>query len=261
LNGGPAVKERIDVLLVDRGLVPTREKAQAFLMAGAVTINGRRDLKAGTKIDTDAVISLAEDPVPYVSRGGLKLEAALDRWDIDLDGAVCIDIGASTGGFTDLMLQRGASRVYAIDVGYGQLDYKLRNDPRVVNMEKTNIRLLDPDGFPETVAFIAIDVAFISLKLVLPVAVRLLNEKASPRIVCLVKPQFEAERAQVGKGGIVRDPAIHAEVLTKVRRYAAENGLEAAEDMESPILGTKGNKEYLMLLMPAEAQGAEGLAI
>ena len=242
------MKSRIDTLLVERGLVATREKAQAYLMAGAVTVNGQRELKAGTKVDKSAEILLAEDPVPYVSRGGLKLEAALDSWNISLDDAVCVDIGASTGGFTDLMLKRGAARIYAIDVGYGQLDYKLRNDPRVVNMEKTNIRLLDPDEFPCRADFIAIDVSFISLKLVLPVAARLLKRDGSARIVCLVKPQFEAERAQVGKGGIIRDPAVHDEVLQKVRGYAADNQLSDEAVIESPILGTKGNQEFLMLL-------------
>ena len=237
-------------MLVERGLVPTREKAQAYLMAGSVTVDGRRDLKAGMKVDTDAEIVLAEDPVPYVSRGGLKLEGALDKWGISLEGAVCIDIGASTGGFTDLMLKRGALRVYAIDVGYGQLDYKLRNDPRVVNIERTNVRLLDTEKFPEKADFIAIDVSFISLKLVLPVAARLINNDA--QIVCLVKPQFEAGREQVGKGGIVKEPAVHTEVLEKVRGYTAENGLAAISETESRILGAKGNKEFLMLVTNSE---------
>ena len=248
------MKERIDVLLVDRGLAPSREKAQAFLMAGSVLVSGRPELKPGTKVDTDAVIEITKDPIPFVSRGGLKLEAALDSFEIELDGAVCIDVGASTGGFTDVMLQRGAKKVYTIDVGYGQLDYKLRNDPRVSNMEKTNIRLLDPEGFPEKADFIAIDVSFISLKLVLPVAARMLSASA-PKIVCLVKPQFEAERAQVGKGGIVRDPAVHKEVLEKVRGYASDNGLEAVSELESPITGTKGNREFLMLMRPVSDAG------
>ena len=244
------MKTRVDVLLVERGLVPTREKAQAYIMAGSVDVNGRRELKAGTKVDPDSEISLADDPVPYVSRGGLKLEGALDEWEISLVDTVCVDIGASTGGFTDLMLQRGASRVYAIDVGYGQLDYKLRNDPRVVNMERTNVRLLDVCGFPEPADFVAIDVSFISLKLVLPVAVKLMKDSAS--CVCLVKPQFEAGREQVGKGGIVRDPAVHSGVLEKVSGYAADNGLRVVSSIESPILGTKGNKEYLMLVKRCE---------
>ena len=234
-------------MLVNRKLVATREKAQAYLMAGSVTVNGRRETKAGTKFDVDSEIIIAEDPIPYVSRGGLKLEAAIDCWEIGLDGRVCIDIGASTGGFTDLMLQRGAKKVYAIDVGYGQLDYKLRNDPRVVNMEKTNVRLLDTDAFPEKADFITIDVSFISLKLVLPVAERLLAAGDSA-IVCLVKPQFEAERAQVGKGGIVRDAAVHEAVILNVKGYASESGLETVSVTDSPITGTKGNKEFLFLL-------------
>ena len=246
-----SMKERIDVLLVNRGLAPSREKAQAYLMAGSVTVNGRRETKAGARFETEADIQIAEDPIPYVSRGGLKLEAALDSWQINLEGAVCVDIGASTGGFTDLMLTRGAKRVYAIDVGYGQLDYKLRNDPRVVNMEKTNIRLLDAGAIPEKADFITIDVSFISLKLVLPVAVRLISREAAnaaPKIVCLVKPQFEAERAEVGKGGIIRDPKVHESVLKKVKGYAEDNGLLVISELESPIKGTKGNKEYFLLL-------------
>ncbi|MCL2110852.1 MAG: TlyA family RNA methyltransferase [Clostridiales bacterium] len=242
------MKERIDVLMVERGLVASRERAQAFLMAGSVSVDGMREMKAGTRVSVDAEIALAEDPVPYVSRGGLKLRAALDHWGVDLAGAVCIDIGASTGGFTDLMLERGAARVYAIDVGYGQLDYKLRNDPRVVNMERTNIRLLDVDGFPERAGFIAIDVSFISLGLVLPVAVRLLGDKPSARIVALVKPQFEAGREQVGKGGIVRDPAVHKAVVEKVKGVAENQGMRVLSVLESPILGTKGNKEYLLIM-------------
>ena len=280
------MKERIDVLLVNRGLVPSREKAQAYLMAGSVSVDGLRETKAGTRVDVDAEIVLAKDPVPYVSRGGLKLEAALLEWGIGLCGAVCIDIGASTGGFTDLMLKRGAARVYTIDVGYGQLDYKLRNDPRVVNMEKTNIRLLDPDGFPEKADFIAIDVSFISLKLVLPVAAGLLkgscgppsaaarapegqqahagvsgaHDGGRPLIVCLIKPQFEAERGQVGKGGIVRDAAVHETVLGKVKGYAEDSGFFFAGVIDSPILGTKGNKEFLALLaVQGAAGGQEGM--
>jgi len=242
------MKERIDVLLVERGLAPSREKARAFLMAGAVLVNGQPELKPGTTVDTDAAISLKENPIPYVSRGGLKLEAALDAWNIDVKGLVCADIGASTGGFTDLLLKRGAARVYALDVGYGQLDYSLRNDPRVVNMERVNVRYLPEDAIPESIDFCTIDVSFISLKLILPVAVRMFGEK--PRsIVALVKPQFEAGREQVGKGGIVRDEKIHAEVLEKVKIYAGENGLNAAaEPIESPIFGAKGNKEFLLYM-------------
>lgn len=239
-------------MLVNRGLAPSREKAQAFLMAGTVTVDGKSETKAGHKVDTDSEIRIAHDPIPYVSRGGLKLKAALDRWEIKLEGIVCVDIGASTGGFTDLMLGRGAARVYAIDVGYGQLDYKLRNDPRVINMERTNIRLLDTETFPEKADFVSIDVSFISLKLVLPVAAKILSGVSS-MIVCLVKPQFEAERAQVGKGGIVRDPEVHRLVLEKVRVYAEISGLAVIDELESPIKGTKGNKEFLMLMKPGHS--------
>jgi 23S rRNA (cytidine1920-2'-O)/16S rRNA (cytidine1409-2'-O)-methyltransferase len=245
------VKERVDVLMVERGLARSREKAQALLMAGSVTVDGMREWKPGTKYAAEAVIEVAEDPNPYVGRGGLKLKAAIDAWEIDPKGLVCVDIGASTGGFTDVLLQAGAARVYAIDVGYGQLDFTLRNDPRVVNMERTNIRFVEPETFPEKTDFIVIDVAFISLALVLPVAVRLLKtdcETEIPGIVALVKPQFEAGRAQVGKGGIVRDPAVHAEVLENVTNYAKNCGLSAAAVLDSPVRGAKGNKEFLLWL-------------
>jgi 23S rRNA (cytidine1920-2'-O)/16S rRNA (cytidine1409-2'-O)-methyltransferase len=243
------MKERVDVLMVERGLARSREKAQALLMAGSVSVDGLREWKPGTRYAAEAVIEVAEDPVPYVGRGGLKLKAALDAWQIDPSGLICMDIGASTGGFTDVLLQGGAARVYAVDVGYGQLDYTLRGDPRVVNMERTNIRFLDTETFPEKVDLIVIDVAFISLSLVFPVAVRLLRkDPAGPGIVALVKPQFEAGRAQVGKGGIVRDPGVHAEVLEKVKNYAQNCGLSAEEVMDSPVLGAKGNKEFLLWL-------------
>ena len=245
------MKERVDVLMVERGLARSREKAQALLMAGSVSVNGVREWKPGTKFASDVVIEVAEDPIPYVGRGGLKLKAALDTWEIDVTGLVCVDIGASTGGFTDVLLKEGAARVYSIDVGYGQLDYSLRNDPRVVNMERTNIRLLDIEAFPEKVDFIVIDVAFISLALVFPVAVQLLKpqrDEQSPGIVALVKPQFEAGREQVGKGGIVRDTKVHDEVLENVKNYAANCGLLANSVIDSPVLGAKGNKEFLMWL-------------
>lgn len=258
------MKERIDVLLVKRGLVPSREKAQAFLMAGSVLVDGQTELKQGTKVSEDALIELKKDPVPYVSRGGLKLEAALDHWGLAPDGLVCVDIGASTGGFTDLLLQRGARKVYAIDVGYGQLDFRLRNDPRVVNMERVNVRYLEPGAISDAADFISVDVSFISLRLVLPVAARLLKhatdagKSAHPCVIVLVKPQFEAERGQVGKGGIVRDESVRREAVEKVKGYAAENGLHAAGVIESPIRGTKGNVEYLMRLVFAEAESDSG---
>ncbi|MDR0876015.1 MAG: TlyA family RNA methyltransferase [Clostridiales Family XIII bacterium] len=261
----------MDVLMVERGLARSREKAQALLMAGSVSVDGMREWKPGTRYAPEAVIEVAEDPVPYVGRGGLKLKAAIDAWGIDPAGLVCMDIGASTGGFTDVLLKEGAAKVYAVDVGYGQLDFTLRNDARVVNMERTNIRFLDTEAFPEKVDFVVIDVAFISLALVLPVAVRVMGvdpgsapgmtdggpgmtmdapgmTEGGPGIVCLVKPQFEAGRAQVGKGGIVRDPAVHAEVVENVKNYAKNLGLDAVAVMDSPVLGAKGNKEFLLWL-------------
>jgi 23S rRNA (cytidine1920-2'-O)/16S rRNA (cytidine1409-2'-O)-methyltransferase len=239
-----AAKERLDLILVARGLFPSRERAKAAVMAGVVRVNGQVELKGGTLFAEGIEIEITENPLPYVSRGGLKLEKALRHWEIDLAGAVAMDIGASTGGFTDLMLQSGARKVYAVDVGYGQLDWKLRGDARVVNMERTNIRYLDPASIDENPDFISIDVSFISLKLVLPVAVACLDPKG--QIIALVKPQFEAERRQVGKKGIIKDAAIHAEVIKKVQDYAAQNGLEASDAIESPIKGAKGNTEFLI---------------
>ncbi|MDR1953405.1 MAG: TlyA family RNA methyltransferase [Clostridiales Family XIII bacterium] len=239
----PREKKRLDVLLVERGLFPSREKAAASVMAGVVHVNGMRELKAGVRCGNDAEIEVTEVALKYVSRGGLKLEKALDVWNIDLTDKVAADIGASTGGFTDLMLQSGAAKVYAIDVGYGQLDWKLRNDPRVVNIERTNIRYLDRALIAEPPDFISIDVSFISLRLVLPVAVDILARGG--RIVALIKPQFEAERGQVGKKGIVRDAAVRTETVEKVKGYAAANGLAAVDVIESPITGAKGNVEFL----------------
>jgi 23S rRNA (cytidine1920-2'-O)/16S rRNA (cytidine1409-2'-O)-methyltransferase len=264
-------KERLDVLLVSGGFFESRERAQAVIMTGAVKVDGQPALKAGTRYPADALIEVAGDPLKYVSRGGLKLERALDEWSIDLAGAVCVDIGASTGGFTDLMLRRGARRVYAIDVGYGQLDWKLRGDARVVNLERTNVRYLDTALIKDDPDFISIDVSFISLALVLPVAAELLirGSAHSPelepgtghlpehpgQLVALIKPQFEAGRAQVRKGGIVRDPSVRAEVIEKVRGYAAESGLAVLGVTESPITGAKGNVEYLMRCVPLGGAG------
>ncbi|MDR1571861.1 MAG: TlyA family RNA methyltransferase [Clostridiales Family XIII bacterium] len=239
-------KGRLDVVLHERGFFPSREKAKAAVMAGVVSVGGVRALKAGTPTAMDAEISVSAPACPYVGRGGLKLEAALDGFSLSVEGLVAIDIGASTGGFTDCLLKRGARRVYAIDVGYGQLDWKLRNDPRVVNIERTNIRLLEPSSIPEKAGLVTIDVSFISLRLVLPVAERLMD--AGGRMVCLVKPQFEAGRGQVGKGGVVRDPDVHREALRMARLYADENGLSPAGAMPSPIKGAKGNTEFLLLL-------------
>lgn len=241
-------------MLTEKNMFPSREKAKASIMAGLVYVDGQRIDKPGTPVDDNAEITVREALCPYVSRGGLKLEKALELFHFTLDGAVAVDIGASTGGFTDCMLQKGARKVFAIDVGYGQLDWKLRNDPRVVNMEKVNIRYLDMDTVDKDIDFISIDVSFISLKLVFPVAAQLLAETGS--LVCLVKPQFEAGRSQVGKKGIVRDPAVHREVIENVAGYAADNGLYCHGLTYSPVTGTKGNIEYLMFLrkLPSDTE-------
>ena len=241
------MKERLDVLLVQRGFYQSRERAKASIMAGIVYVDGQKSDKPGNQVDENAEIFVKENLCPYVSRGGLKLEKSMQLWPIRLADTVCMDIGASTGGFTDCMLQNGARKVYAVDVGYGQLDYKLRIDPRVVNMEKTNIRYLDTAVIDDEVSFISIDVSFISLKLVFPVAAEILKPGGS--IVCLVKPQFEAGREQVGKNGIVRDKDVHEEVLVKVAGYGRANGLSVRGITFSPITGAKGNIEYLMHLI------------
>ena len=240
------MKERLDVLLVNNGLAESREKARRTIMAGLVTVDGRLEDKPGSRFDTEADVQVKGKECPYVSRGGLKLEKAINEWGVSCDGLVCMDMGASTGGFTDCMLQHGASKVYAIDVGYGQLDYRLRNDDRVVNMEKTNIRYLDISLIEEPIGLISIDVSFISVRHMFPVAAQVLSEDGV--ILCLVKPQFEAGREQVGKGGIVREPSVHEEVINNVIGYAEENGLYAQQLSYSPIKGTKGNIEYLLLL-------------
>lgn len=240
------MKDRLDVILTAKGLFPSREKAKASVMAGLIYVDGQRVDKPGTQVDETAEITVKEALCPYVSRGGLKLEKALETFGFSLRDAVAVDIGASTGGFTDCMLQKGARKVFAIDVGYGQLDWKLRNDPRVVNMEKINVRYLDTDTVDKDVDFISIDVSFISLRLVFPVAEKLLSEEGS--LVCLVKPQFEAGRSQVGKKGIVRDAAVHREVIRNVMEYGRANGLYSHGLTFSPVTGTKGNIEYLLYM-------------
>lgn len=239
------LKERLDVLLVEKGLFPSREKAKASIMAGIILVDGQVSDKAGNMIDTDATITVKENICPYVSRGGLKLEKSMELWNLDLKDNVCMDIGASTGGFTDCMLQNGATKVYAVDVGYGQLDYKLRTDERVVNMEKCNIRYVDKDTI-DPLDFISIDVSFISLKLVFPVASDLLKDTG--RLVCLVKPQFEAGKDQVGKKGIVRDKKVHMQVIENVIQYAVGNKLKPVGLTFSPVKGAKGNIEYLLYI-------------
>ena len=239
-------KIRLDQLVFDKGLAESRERAKAYIMAGSVYVNGQKETKPGTSVAEDAAVEMRGETLPYVSRGGWKLEKALRVFPIDVKDAVCIDCGASTGGFTDCMLKNGARKVFAIDVGYGQLDWKLRNDSRVVNMEKVNVRYLDPETIETPVDFISIDVSFISLKLVFPVAADLLGEDGS--LVCLVKPQFEAGREQVGKKGIVRDPKVHCQVIENVITYGRENGLYSHGLTWSPVTGAKGNIEYLLYM-------------
>lgn len=236
-------KTRLDVLLTERGLAPSRERAKALVMAGIVYAGGVKIEKAGDMVASDAVIEVRGEDIPYVSRGGLKLQKAITAHNLDLTGAVCADIGASTGGFTDCMLQHGARRVYAVDVGYGQLAWKLRTDERVVNLERTNIRYVTEEQIPEPLDFGSIDVSFISLTLVLPVLYRLLRDGGEG--VCLVKPQFEAGKGKVGKKGVVREPEIHLEVLKKVFAFCGEIGFCVKGIHFSPIKGPEGNIEYL----------------
>lgn len=241
------MKERLDVLLVQKGLAPSREKAKTMIMEGNVFVDNQREDKAGTFFDPSVNIEIHGNTLRYVSRGGLKLEKAMAQFGITLDDKVCMDIGASTGGFTDCMLQNGAKKVYAVDVGYGQFAWKLRQDPRVVCMEKTNIRYVTPEQIEEPAAFVSIDVSFISLTKVLPPVRELMTEDGE--IVCLIKPQFEAGREKVGKKGVVRDPKVHEEVIEKVIDFAATVGLESRELEFSPIKGPEGNIEYLLHLL------------
>ena len=239
-------KERLDKLLVDRGLVASRERARALVMAGSVLVRGHVETKPGTMLDPAVELAVKEEDHPYVSRGALKLVKGLDTFAIDPTGKTCLDIGASTGGFTDVLLKRGAAKVYAIDVGYGQLAWPLRSDARVVVLERENIRNLDAAKIPDACDLAVIDVSFISLTLVLPKTRELLGP--GKPIIALVKPQFEVGREQVGKGGVVRDEAVRRSAVDKVRAWAADNGLVAGADVESPITGPAGNVEYLLLL-------------
>lgn len=240
------MKERLDVLLVKRNLAESREKAKAVIMSGNVFVDGQREDKAGTTFPEDVAIEVRGHALPYVSRGGLKLEKAMKEFDVELQDKVCTDVGSSTGGFTDCMLQNGAKKVFAIDVGRGQLAWKLRQDERVVCMEKTNIRYVTPEDLGEPIDFSSIDVSFISLtKVLLPVR-DLMEENGE--LVCLIKPQFEAGREKVGKKGVVREPAVHLEVIEKVIAFAAENGFQPVHLDFSPIKGPEGNIEYLLHL-------------
>ncbi len=239
-------KIRLDVLLTERGLCESRQKAQATIMAGLVFVDGQRSDKPGTAVAEDADVEVRGHALRYVSRGGLKLEKAMAEFPIDLTGKVCADIGASTGGFTDCMLQNGARKVYAVDVGYGQLDWRLRNDARVVCLERTNARYLTREQIPETLDFASIDVSFISLKLIFPALYGLLAEGGE--VACLIKPQFEAGREKVGKKGVVRDARVHGEVLERFLIHAKENHFTVLGITYSPIRGPEGNIEYLGFL-------------
>ncbi len=241
------MKERLDILLVKRNLAPSREKAKAIIMAGSVFVDGSREDKAGTMFEESVPIEVRGNTLQYVSRGGLKLEKAVKAFALSLEGKICMDVGASTGGFTDCMLQNGAVKVYAVDVGFGQLDWKLRNDSRVVCMEKTNIRYVTPENIQDVIDFVSIDVSFISLTKVLESVKNLISETA--QIVCLIKPQFEAGREKVGKHGVVKEPSIHLEVIDKVIDYAISIGFWAVNLEFSPVKGPEGNIEYLLHLV------------
>lgn len=239
-------KERLDVLLVSRGLAESREKAKAIIMSGNVYVDGQKEDKAGSNFPAEAVIEVRGNTLKYVSRGGLKLEKAMENFDVTLAGKICMDVGSSTGGFTDCMLQNGAVKVYAVDVGHGQLAWKLRNDERVVCMEKTNIRYVTPEDVADKINFSSIDVSFISLTKVLGPVKELLSDDG--QIVCLIKPQFEAGREKVGKHGVVRDSAVHLEVIEKVIDFAISIGFEVLNLGFSPVKGPEGNIEYLLHL-------------
>ena len=239
-------KERLDVLLVSRGLAESREKAKAIIMSGNVYVDGQKEDKAGSNFPAEAVIEVRGNTLKYVSRGGLKLEKAMENFDVTLAGKICMDVGSSTGGFTDCMLQNGAVKVYAVDVGHGQLAWKLRNDERVVCMEKTNIRYVTPEEIPDRIQFVSIDVSFISLTKVLGPVKALMEPDGE--VVCLIKPQFEAGREKVGKKGVVREKSVHLEVIEMVASFAGSIGFETLHLEFSPIKGPEGNIEYLLHL-------------
>jgi 23S rRNA (cytidine1920-2'-O)/16S rRNA (cytidine1409-2'-O)-methyltransferase len=240
------MKCRLDKLLVDRGLAPSRERAQALILAGRVLVNEQKLEKPGSAVAPEASLRLLGEDLRYVGRGGLKLEAALAHWKIDLEGKFCLDVGASTGGFTDCMLQHGAARVLAVDTGYGQIAQKLRDDPRVALMERTNARKLAPGDLPAGIQFFSMDVSFISATLVLPAVVNAVDAQEGLEAVVLVKPQFEAGREHIGKGGIVRDPAAHQLAIERVRSTVEEMGGAGIEVIDSPIKGAEGNREFLL---------------
>jgi 23S rRNA (cytidine1920-2'-O)/16S rRNA (cytidine1409-2'-O)-methyltransferase len=245
------MKSRLDKLLVERGLVPSRERAQALILAGKVLVNEQKIVKSGAAVEEDANVRLLGEDLKYVSRGGLKLERALEHWSIDVEGLVCMDVGASTGGFTDCLLQHGVARVIAIDTGYGQLDFRLRQDLRVSLLEKTNARYLTHEAVCKYVSVVVMDVSFISATLVLPAVVAAAFPPSDQRegpchLVVLVKPQFEVGRGEVGKGGIVREESAHRAAVEKVRQCIVELGARRTDVIDSPILGTEGNREFLL---------------
>lgn len=249
------MKKRLDILVTEKGLASSREKAKALIMAGEIFVDGQREDKPGSTFDEDAEITSHGKTLKYVSRGGLKLEKAINTFDIDLKEKTCMDVGASTGGFTDCMLQEGATKVFSIDVGYGQLDWKLRNDDRVVCMEKTNARFLSHEIIEDEIDFTSIDVSFISLTLILgPVKSVLSNDG---RVCCLIKPQFEAGKEKVGKKGVVRDKSVHEEVIEKVVSFAKEIGFSILGLTFSPVKGPEGNIEYLLYLSNEEIESED----
>ena len=253
------MKERLDVLLVNRGLASSREKAKTIIMSGDVFVNGQREDKAGSTFDDKCEIEVRGNKLKYVSRGGLKLEKAVNEFGLSFDGMTCMDIGASTGGFTDCMLQNGAAKVYSIDVGHGQLDWKLRNDERVICMEKTNFRYIKPEDIGEQIDFASCDVSFISLTKILLAARALLKDEG--RMVLLIKPQFEAGREKVGKKGVVRDEAVHVEVIEKIVRFADICGFDILRLDYSPIKGPEGNIEYLIYLRKDSSEDERVLSL
>lgn len=249
------MKKRLDVLLVEQGLADSREKAKAIIMSGIVYVDNNKEDKAGTIFEETARIEVRGNTLKYVSRGGLKLEKAMNNFGVTLEGKVCMDVGASTGGFTDCMLQNGAVKVYSVDVGYGQFAWKLRQDPRVVCMEKTNIRYVTPADIDDVLDFASVDVSFISLTKVLIPARELLRDGGE--MVCLIKPQFEAGREKVGKKGVVRDKAVHEEVVERIIEFASQNGFFVKNLEYSPIKGPEGNIEYLVYIRKDETGGVD----
>ena len=244
------MKKRLDILVYEKGFAESREKAKAIIMAGQVYVDNQKADKCGTSYEENVNLEVRGSVLKYVSRVGLKLEKAIQNFDFDLNDKITMDIGASTGGFTDCMLQNGAKKVYSIDVGYGQLAWKLRTDERVVNLERTNMRKVTREQVPDEIDFFSVDVSFISLKLILPVARELMAENA--QAVCLIKPQFEAGREKVGKKGVVRDPAVHIEVVQNIINFCLENGFDVLNLDFSPIKGPEGNIEYLIHLRKSE---------